>query len=87
MVEDGDFSHKIASKLYYLFKSYGDLAEWLELPIWGALAMEGQRSTGLPRLVSSLFEILPPVPQTISRGVLRTKFIYVSLNMLSHQSF
>ena len=65
LCEYADFSHKIncykflgdsklhrAFKSHYWFKSYGDFAEWVDLPIGGASAMEGLRSMGLPRLVN-----------------------------------
>ena len=37
--------------VHYWFKSYGILLNWWVLPISGASAMEGLRSTGLPCLV------------------------------------
>ena len=63
MVEDGAFRDKIdyvtiledyksqrSSKLHYWFKSYSNFAEFVVLPIGGASAVEGLRSTGLLRL-------------------------------------
>ena len=54
MVEDGAFSHKIdylISKGIQIALLVQGLQQWWILPIGGASAVEGLRSTGLPRLV------------------------------------
>ena len=50
----GDFKSRRAPKLHYWFKSYGDLAEWVDFAYWWSFTAGGSAINGATS--SSLFK-------------------------------
>ena len=80
IVEDGSFSHKIDFVLHYWFKSYGNIAEWVDFDYWWSCIGKGLRAdceAGLFKLGNQTFN--PPSPPSRHQsGARRIFFIVIS---------
>ena len=64
----GNSKSQSAFKLHYLFKSYGDFAEWVDFAYWWSFTGEGSASAACAAALFRYYYVVTVVTRAVARS-------------------